>query len=259
MVFNTAVASARRLGIYLFLIAFLLNGRSLMASSVKADDVWQRLLEHWRWQRFWYGASDADQYYSVGAKDQVRLFWTAAGVSRGIGICSQRVALCQFYPDVDRGWLKSERSVPKGSSRAGAEEAFIRDAYDQFPPTPDGFRQTTTRSIVFPPWQVPLATQERTMRGADELARLIKLVRCGQGKRSCRSKVLVPFYRETDPRVLIYRECHVSCDGSNPVIVMVQLIDKKWYLGATNIDSSKAFVEKTRQQIERTVMLRIEE
>lgn len=245
--------------IYVLLSVYLQTTVPLMAAEEKPDGAWQRLLEYWRWQRFWYGSSDADRYYSVGAKDQVRLFWVANGGLQSIGICSQAGGLCQFYPDIDKGWLKIEKSIANGTPRAKLEDEFIRDTYDQFPPMQIGDRRAAVMKVVYPAWQVPRAVQDRKVRPADELARLIKLVRCPEGKYKCQSRLLVPFYTESDPRVLIYRECQGACNGSNAVIVMPQLIDNQWFLGATNLDSSKDFVERTRQQIERSVMWRVEE
>lgn len=238
-------------------IFFLSMGR-LGATPKAADIALSRLLELWRWQRYWYESSDADSFYRPGTRTEIRLFWIESGTKGGIGLCVRELRRCQFYPDVERGWLRTEKRLAGDSAKLRGEEQFIREALEEFPLKDVEKVHDEVRTLAFPDWEPPLAIRNREMRPAAELSSLVERIGCSTKTRGCQITILVPFYADSDPSVFIYRECRAGCGDRNTAVLLVRLVDEKWVIGATNVILSESRVRRARKQIERAIMWRID-
>src|ERR1700688_3753341 len=56
-----------------------------------------RLVENWRWSRYWFGSSGIDDVYKPGTKIAALLFWTKKDRRPKTGLCSFDLSLCVAY------------------------------------------------------------------------------------------------------------------------------------------------------------------
>ena len=60
-------------------------------------DVFDRLVENWRWSRYWFDNTGIDDVYVEGKRVSALIFWAKEGRRQKSGMCSVELSLCVSY------------------------------------------------------------------------------------------------------------------------------------------------------------------
>src|SRR5690242_18551835 len=86
-----------------------------------ADQVFDRIVENWRWSRFWSGTTGIDDVYIEGKKFAALVFWTKNDSRPIRGLCSTELLACVAYSGV---YLDPRARRMPITSNATPEQAF---------------------------------------------------------------------------------------------------------------------------------------
>lgn len=127
------------------------------------------------------------------------------------------------------------------------------------PPASESEYATEAVTITFPKLDPPKALLERKPRPADEIQNLLRILGCRGDTKGCKYHLLIPFYSPSDLDVPLYRECLRDCAATTaqPVILYPKMIEGDWWLGATSVTKDPKQVKRTREQIEKALMLQV--
>lgn len=253
--------------IYLFLASLVVASCSFAQSSV-TEQHWGQLLHRWRWMQYWQNTTDLGSKYRAGRQVRILFFWRGDDLVDSMGFCSGTLEVCQFYPSVSTILNHFEMAVLPGGDLRAAFKKFAEEAFEQYqsplyqgqprPPGPrEGEYKTELISITLPMLDPPEVILKHQVRPRSELDALVRQLGC-ISTTQCKFHLLIPFYSDHDLWVPVYRECPEDCGASrSPVILFPKLTEGRWWLGATNLDADPDYVSRTRQRIEKALMLEV--
>lgn len=250
---------------FLFALTSALVIASVPGRASDAEQHVKQLIEHWQWNHYWYGTTELGSMYQADREFQALLFWRANGMPDGmrpsIGFCSTDLDVCQFYPDITVSVISSEMKVAAGDDLQSAFRRFLRASFNQnvlartLEPEPkEADYAAEAVKVHLPPLEAPEAIRERRVRPIAETDALLAAFACHTDEPGCSGHLLIPFYGDSDPYVPVYWECR-QCPHPKSMVTFMRLDEGKWWHGARDFDDSPDFVQRTRRQIEKALMI----
>lgn len=223
----------------------------------------KQLIEHWRWKQYWGGTTELGAMYSAGREFQALLFWRTDEMPPSVGFCSADIGVCQFYPNTPGSEDSFEIKVPFGDDPRSAFRRFLAGSFGQKPflvgrpEEPKGADYSTELvKITLPSLDPPEAIRDRKAQPRAETEALVASLSCPPDYPGCKVHLLIPFYSHIDPWVPVFTECS-KCPKPKPMIIFMRLIEGNWWHGAMDFNDSSDFVDRTRKQIEKTLMVEV--
>lgn len=261
----------RRLAIINCLLLLLL-GCARADQSSAGKDVFDRLVENWRWSRYWFGKTGIDDVYSEGKQVSVLIFWTKQGRRPKSGMCSTELSLCiaysgpQLSPSAERMHIGGRTSVMESfhefvSSQFGGAESYI-NAAERLAVTDFEIAET---SVTMPALTPPASVVEKIVpaEARREADRVKRLLGCGGGEtsapaQSCSGTLVFAFYGPADPYWFVLRTCSAACQFKGSIVEELTRGDAGWEVTSRGyISSPTTEVERLKQQIEKAEMFRL--
>ena len=222
------------------------------------------LFEHWQWQQYWNDATELGPRYQAGREFQALVFWDTRKGKTGIGFCSRDLGVCQFYPTF-RSHLETE--MLDGEDDVTAFERFRKDSIEEQPASPvrrsplfdappsDNFH-AEPMNLTLPEFIPPKAIREKQKPPEAMVQALKDKFACPAAAPRCHIHVLIPYFSEDDAEVPVFAECP-TCDFAQPIILFMQFAEGGWSQAAADNNSDAKFVRRTKEKIERALMIEI--
>lgn len=99
------------------------------AEEQSAQSVFDRLVEHWRWQKYWLGKSGVDDIYVEGKTATALIFWAKKEGVPKVGLCSPGLGFCIAAADPDS---LPDQDVTHISASTSPTEAFASFVQSNF-------------------------------------------------------------------------------------------------------------------------------
>jgi hypothetical protein len=115
---------------------------------------------------------------------------------------------------------------------------------------------TEVVKIALPSLDAPEAIRARTAQPRAETDALVASLSCLSDQPGCKVHLMIPFYSHSDPWVPVFRECS-RCPHPKPMIIFVSFIEGHWWHSAMGFNDSPDFVDRTRSQIEKALMVEV--
>lgn len=239
-----------------------------------ADQVYNRIVENWRWSHYWFGKTGIDDVYVEGKKISALIFWTRNDSQPISGLCSADLFLCVAYSGVYLDPLERRMQMAPNVTTQQAFESFVKSGLGDSSHIlavrglhPADF-QIEEKSITLPAWALPASISGRRTpaEAASESARLKRLLGCGgaaieTGPPGCSGALVLVFayYGATDPYWFVLRSCATACEFGGDAIQELTRGDRGWEVTSGGfINTPKAEVERLKQQIQKAEMLRLQ-
>ncbi len=237
-----------------------------------ANQVFERIVENWRWSHYWFGKTGLDDAYVPGKKISALIFWNRSEDQPIRGLCSSELGRCVAYAGI---YLDPhERQVPLalGTSLQQAFASWVNGGLrdPSFLVGVQGFAaadfQSETKSLTLPAWEPPSSITQRTFR--EEARRQAEKIRRTFGcwgveadtrPQECGGSLVFAFYGDNDPYWFVLRSCATACEFKGESVEMLRRGDHGWDVTVGGfINSPKEEVERLKQQIEKAEMFRLQ-
>jgi hypothetical protein len=239
-------------------------------ASAKAFD---RLVEGWRWSRYWFGSSGIDDVYTPGKNITALLFWTKKDRRPKTGMCSSDLSLCIAYsgpylsPHVERTQIDSKTPLRQAfasfvNNGFDGDESYM-SANDRLHPADFASEEkTVTLPALDPPSSVVTrAVPDEASREAQRLKRLLGCgpLDAGNSPSSCSGTLVFAFYGTADPYWFVWRTCSTACQFGGDAIEELTRGDAGWEVTSGGfVNTPKAEVERLKEQVQKAEMFRLQ-
>jgi hypothetical protein len=194
------------------LLGSLFAASCLSQSPSTAQHI-NQLIERWRWEQYWNGATDLGPLYRTGRAFQALLFWHADSMFPGVGFCSADLGICLYdknQPAYNEG---NQTKILAGEDEASAFTRFRETAFGErlrsliSPPVPrESDYPAEPVKIVLPSLDPPEAIRDHKTPDQDAIDDLVKQLTAGCGS-GCKVHLLIPYFNVHDSDVPVYFEC----------------------------------------------------
>ncbi|MGC3956543.1 MAG: hypothetical protein QM813_00780 [Verrucomicrobiota bacterium] len=209
----------------------------------KAETRIERLFARWRWWRHWYGETELGGAYYAGRRIEFVFFWPSGEAPDEIGFCANELSLCQHYRSIVHYLGNDARPMAAGEDVKAAAQHFV----EWLPKKEYTFHHVF---LELPPLSPPRSIVARKSPPPDELKELASRFQCRPDQANCSVEVMVPFYDDEDPRVLVYwnMKC-ATCADWKPSIIAMTRIDKRWAYRISDVVNDPKIVARVRDRI----------
>lgn len=252
------------------LMLTLISGSGVCDES--SAQTFDRLVEGWRWSRYWFGSSGVDDVYSPGKKITALVFWTKKERRPKRGLCSSDLSLCVAYsgpyltPHAERVRIDPKTPLQQAfasfvSSGFGGDEVY-QSVAERLHPADFDFEE---KVVTLPPMDAPSPVLTRTVpeEASREAQRVRRLLGCGpidarSRPAGCSGTLVFAFYGPADPYWFVLRTCSAACEFGGDAIEELTRGDRGWEVTSGGfVNSPRAEVERLRQQIQKAEMFRL--
>jgi hypothetical protein len=237
-----------------------------------ASGVLDRIVENWRWSRYWFGSSGIDDVYAEGKKISALVFWNTNNVQPMRGLCSSEFLLCVAYSGVYFDPLERRIEIAPNVPLQRAFTSFVNRgfgdsshiiAFGHLRLEDFRFEEiSVTLPHLGPPSSVLVRTvPEEAPREAERVRRLFNCWGAEPETRppGCTGRLAFAFYGMADPYWFVLRTCSTKCAFRGDSVEELARGERGWEARAAGfINSPKAEVERLRRQIEKAEMFRLE-
>lgn len=254
------------------LCALALLSASRSAHGDVADQVFDRLVENWRWSHYWFGKTGLDDVYVEGKKITALMFWNKSESQPIRGLCSSELSLCIAYSGVYLDPAERRMSIAPGATPQQAFSSFVSSGLSDSSHmlAVEGLNvtdfQVEQKSITLPILEPPSsitrrAVPEEAAREAERVKRTFSCwgVEAKTRPRGCTGGLVFAFYGDADPYWFVLRSCSTACEFKGESVEMLRRGDRGWDVTIGGfINSPKEEVERLKQQIEKAEMFRLQ-
>jgi hypothetical protein len=238
-----------------------------------ATEVFGRLVEGWRWSRYWFGSTGIDDVYTAGKNIEALVFWTKKDRRPKSGLCSSDLSLCIAYsgpylsPHVERSHIDPKTPIKQAfisfvTNGFGGDESYM-NASGQLHPTDFDSEEI---AVTLPAVDAPASILTRTVpQGASQEAqRLKRLLGCApldaeNHLDSCTGTLVFAFYGPTDPYWFVSRTCSTACPFGGDAIQELTRGDTGWEIRSAGfVNTPRAEVERLKAQVQKAEMFRLQ-
>ena len=251
-------------------LAVLSVSRGVYGDS--ADQVYDRIVENWRWSHYWFGKTGIDDVYVEGKKISALIFWNKNDSQPIRGLCSTDLSLCVAYSGVYLDPLERRIQMARGATAPQAFESFVKSGLGDSSHilAVGGLRpadfQFEEKSVTLPAWDLPASILQKRVpaEATRESARLKRLYGCESSEsksrsRACGGTLVFAFYGPADPYWFMLWTCPSGCGSDGDAIQELTRGDRGWEVTSGGaINSPKAEVERLKQRILKAEMLRLQ-
>ena len=206
------------------------------AATQEAANRFQQITEYWQWTNYWLGRTDLGVAYPEGKEVRILLFWNRGPGRPHVGFCSLDLSLCRAYADPSEvigssGIAHLDHPDLMSAFLAFADRRFNLDPALRTSAMP-GLYETEEIVARFPKLDLPEAIRNRRRPPGWQEAgpELLALLKCPGN--NCGTHLLVPYFGESDPVVLVYRECAEGCANAGRAILAVRRDQGVWHVTA---------------------------
>jgi hypothetical protein len=243
-------------------LASMLAVAGCFGQAASPDQHLKQLTDHWRWKQYWEGTTELGAMYTPGRQFQSLFFWRTDEMPPSAGFCSTDLGVCQFYPNAPGSENSFETKITSGDDLRDAFQSFLAASFGEKPLRGRPLEQmaadykTEMVKITIPALDPPEAIRDRKPQPRSETDALVANLACLADQPGCKVHLMVPFYSHSDPYVPVFRECS-GCPNPKPMIIFMKLIEGNWWHGAMDFNASPDVVDRTRNQIEKALMVEI--
>lgn len=253
-------------------VIIMLLAASKVPAADSADQVYDRIIENWRWTHYWFGKTGIDDVYSEGKKVTALIFWSDGHGQPIQGLCSADLFLCVAYSGVYLDPKARRVQIPADVTVRQAYASFVDSGFaDPSHLLPEGGLSLTDfqseEKVVVLPALVPPApvVQHKTPAGAiNEAERVKHLFTCSgssdkKPRGACTGGLVFAYYGSADPYWFVLRSCSSACEFGGEAVEELTRTGLGWTNTAGGfINRPKAEVDRLKRQIEKAVMFRLQ-
>ncbi len=244
-------------------------------TSIRADkegQVFERIVENWRWTRYWFGKTGIDDAYVEGKKISALIFWNKNDSQPINGLCSSELSLCVAYLGAHLDPFERRMQIAPGVAQQQAFASFInsglRDSSQIM--AVEGLSvadfQVEQKSVTLPILEPPssILLREVPAEAPREAERVKSLFGCWGVEsetrpRGCSGSLTFAYYGDADPYWFVLRSCATACEFKGESVEMLRRGDHGWEVTSGGfVGSPQAEVERLKRQIEKAKMLQLE-
>ena len=189
------------------------------------DQVFDRIVENWRWSHYWFGKTGIDDAYVEGKKVSVLIFWTKSDSQPIRGLCSTELSLCVAYSGV---YLDPRERRMRMAPNVAPQQAFTSWVNDGLrdPTALIGVQglsmadfEVVEKSVTLPVLEPPSSITHRAVpeKAAKEAERVKRLFGCWgvdaeTRPQGCSGSLVFSYYGDKDPYWFVLRSCSTACE-----------------------------------------------
>lgn len=247
-------------------LAILLTGSAAHAGA--PDEVFQRIVENWRWQHYWFGKTGIDDFYREGKQVSALIFWNMNQMQPIRGMCSPNLQTCVAYSGIYLDPAPRRMQMPASATARQGFDAFVSSGLSDpaHITSADGLKssdfQSTEISITLPALNPPDAISRREVSAEErkEAERISRLFRC-TGERAtvpggCKGELIFAYHGPDDPYWFVLRSCSEACTSKAETVEMLRRGDTGWEITSAGLVENQKEIERLKGQIERAAMFR---
>jgi len=242
------------------------------AYSDSADEIFDRIVENWRWSHYWFGKTGIDDnVYVEGKQISALVFWTKNDSQPIRGLCSTDLSLCVAYSGAYLDPFERRMQITPNATPQQAFTSFVNRGFRDSSHilAVEGLSladfQVQQRSVTLPALEPPasILRQEVSAEASREAERVKHLFGCWgieseTQPRGCGGSLVFAYYGEADPYWFVLRSCSTSCEFKGESVEMLRRGDHGWEVTSGGfVGSPTAEVERFKQRIEKAEMFRL--
>lgn len=267
---RTAMMSRMRFAKLLILTFLLSAGHGICDDT--STQVFDRLVDGWRWSHYWFGSTGIDDVYMPGKNIKALVFWTKKDRRPKAGLCSSDLSLCIAYSGPYLSPHAERTQVDPKTPNQQAFASFVNNGFggdESYMSARDQLHladfESEERTVTLPAIDAPSSILTRTVpedatREAQRLKRLLGCLPLDAENRpsGCSGTLVFAFYGSADPYWFVWRTCSTTCEYGGDAIEELTRGDAGWEVTSRGfINTPKAEVERLKGQVKKAEMLRL--